>query len=344
MEIPTEIGRWQDSPEHEPVMPAQPMYLQRCAAPDAKQIQMGRYVRPDVWKHVLSYAIVFGPGFATSEGKLYHKGMSHSDCAPLLHEVSKHYPTIPDGGFVDSEARLLWGYHSFMPGMPANWGHFIWTYLLRLAFEKPGIPLLVRDNVPERFLDWARRLGFHDFIKAPDGVAVRRLHVNCTLARRYADTNQTASVLPSAVYALRHRLGAGLPRSPLTRLYVSRKHADWRIVLNEGELIDALRPHNFDVITPETMTIDEQLDVVGRAETIVMPIGGGSPLTMFAPEDCKIIELGFEGVRGLYASAVWADVLGQQYIRINGDTGEKRGPLAIDYDYTIDIGKVLGQL
>jgi len=342
--MPTVVGHWQDSLEHEHILAAQPIYLSRYAAPGEKTVRFTRYMRPDVWSHVLNEARVFGPGFAVADNKLYYKGMSHSDCAPLLREVVKCYSTIPDGGYVNDEARLLWGHHAFLPDMPSNWGHFIWTYLMRLAFEKPALPLLVSDKAPDRFLDWARRLGFQEFITGCDGTVARRLHVNCTLARRYDDADQTAGVLSAAAYALRHRLGVGLPRNPRSKLYVSRKHASWRTVVNEGELIDALKPRGFEVITPEIMTVGEQLDIIGRAGQIVMPIGGASPITMFAPEDCKVVELGFERIVGVYASAIWADVLGQPYVRINGATGEKRGPLDIDYDYKIDVERVLEQL
>ena len=332
------------------ILEEQPLYLQRISA-QPMPVSFGAYRRSDVWEATFNDVQVFGPGFlhqgvALPDG-VWHSGMSHSNHSMLLTAAMTHYPAIPDGGYLDAECRLLWGHHTFMPGIPSNWGHFLWTYLMRLAFVDPldeWLPLLVSDKVPERFLDWARSIGFHEFVRVADGTRVRRLHVNSVLAHRCADPGQTVAVLPSAVYALRHRLGVRLPDSPRVDLYLSRKNAGWRAVANEPELIDALKSRHFGIITPEAMTSDEQLSIITRARKIVVPIGGGSPITMLAPEDCQIIELGFPQIKGVFASAVWADVLGQRYVRVNGTPGEQRGPLAIDRDYMIDVNKVLEQL
>src|SRR3990167_6152126 len=160
------------------------MYLQRTPKLQAPTVSMMAYRRSDVWEAAFNDVQVFGPGFLHQGNALpdgvWHSGMSHSNHNKLLAAVMEHYPTLPDGGYLDAECRLLWGHHTAMPGIPSNWGHFLWTYLMRLAFVDPldeWLPLLVSDKVPERFLDWARRIGFYEFIRAADGARLRRLHV-----------------------------------------------------------------------------------------------------------------------------------------------------------------------
>ena len=154
------------------------------------------------------------------------------------------------------------------------------------------------------------------------------------------------SVLPSAVYALRQRLGVHKPPGiARTRLYIERgQSSPWRRVLNEAELIQALTARGFDCIQPETMTVDEQLTAMANAEVVVNPFGGASAMTMFAPEDCRVIELSFPGVAGVFAGSLWADVLGQQYERVDGVPGEQTGKLAIDRDVTVPVEDVLRRL
>lgn len=324
------------------ILPAQPLYLQRQPSTTGHAIELRTYARAEVRQTTLHNARLYGPGIAYAAEGPHFAGMTYSNRSDYIDTVLKHCP-LPDNGTLDAEGTLLWGYHTYMPDIPCNWGHFIWTYLLRLTFTA-SCPLVVSKKVPERFLDWARALGFSEFIKVDDGVAVRTLHVPSVLCYRQNDEHGTIAVLPSAVYALRQRLGVGLPHQPRTKVYVARGKGSWRRVGNEGELVDALVACGFAVIYPDVMTVSQQLEAMASAEIVVIPIGGSSAITMFAPEDCRVIELAFPGIVGSFAASLWADVLGQRYERIDGCAGEQTGPLAIDRDYVVPVTEVLMRL
>ena len=322
----------------------QPLYLQRRTS--APGVQFVPYQRAAVRSVMLDDARVYGPGWAAHQGGLQFEGMTFSDhptwranCVPIDQGQS-----LVDE-YLDRELTLLWGYFTHDTSIACNWSHFIWTYLLRLAFTNSTTPLLVSERVPNRFLDWAREIGFSEFVKVQDGVRVRRLHAPGVLC--YRDVNGAVSVLPSAVYALRNRLGLGPPRpwASRTRIYVARgQSSPWRRVLNEAEVITELTARGFQCIQPETMTVGEQLEAMCNAETVVIPMGGASAITMFAPEDCKVVELTFPSFAGVFAGSLWADVLGQTYERVDGAAGERTGGLPIDRDFTAPVEEVLKRL
>ena len=315
----------------------QPLYLQRRTS--APGVQLVPYVRAAVRQTVVNNARVYGPGVVTHDGGSLFEGTTYSDHPQWLTPEPRHL-LVASEEYINRELTLLWGYYTWDTTTPCNWSHFIWTYLLRLAFTEPT-PLLVSERVPERFLDWARAMGFTEFVKVKDGVRIGRLWVPGVLCHR--DVNGAVSVLPSAVYALRQRLGVHKPPGiGRTRIYVERgPSSPWRRVLNEDELIAALTARGFECIRPETMTVGEQLTAMANAEVVVNPFGGASAMTMFAPEDCRVIELSFPGVAGVFAGSMWADVLGQTYERVDGVPGEQTGKLAIDRDFTVPVEEVL---
>ena len=317
------------------ILKPQPMPLLRPI--DGQNYQIVHYQRAGVTHRVFDNARVYGPGVVvTGDGVMHGAGMTYSDHPSFL---GRGEALTPEDAYVDEELTLLWGFHVWDETIPCNWSHFIWTYLMRLAFTDPT-SLLVSERVPDRFLDWARVLDFTKFVAVRDGDMVRRLHAPSVVCHR--DAQGMPSVLPSAVYRLRERLGIGLPPVGRTRIYIERgQSSPWRRILNEAELMTALTAQGFRCISPERMTVHEQLEVMAAAEVVVNPFGGASAITMFAPEDCRVVELAFPGIVGSFAGTMWADVLGQDYKRVDGVAGEQTGSLAIDKDYTVPVDEVL---
>ena len=91
-----------------------------------------------------------------------------------------------------------------------------------------------------------------------------------------------AAVRPSAV-----------PESeqpPSERIYISRRGADSRRVLNEEALMDALRPLGFTCYQMETLCQEEQIRLFVHAECVVSPHGAGLTNLLFSPS-ASVIEL-----------------------------------------------------
>ena len=251
----------------------------------------------------------------------------------------KDYDSVPDGGYLEGEHVLCWGMNNF--------GHWLFTYLMRLTLlywrsELLNKKILVKDGIPKRFVDLLRRMGFNNIVFAKDGVKVEKLWVPSVVTYRGNYEDRIAYLYPPAVHLLRRLVLKNLeyPHPVRERLYLSRRNSEWRRVENEEDLAIALASLNVKRVYIEELPIEQQLDLIARAELIVIACGGGSPMTMFAPFDCRIIELNVPNMAGTFGSLCWAHVLGNEFHRIDGKPTEKKGPLEIDRDYRIDVGLV----
>jgi capsular polysaccharide biosynthesis protein len=82
-------------------------------------------------------------------------------------------------------------------------------------------------------------------------------------------------------------------KGPRPRLvYASRRQlGSWREFANEPEIESALAALGFVVISPETMTLDEQIAAFSRAEVVVGPHGSALANAGFAPPGCLIVDI-----------------------------------------------------
>jgi hypothetical protein len=88
----------------------------------------------------------------------------------------------------------------------------------------------------------------------------------------------------------------GLPTAraglPAKRIYVSRKHAAVRRIVNEDELADLLQSANFELLELESMTWDEQIAIFARAEVVLAPHGAALANIAFCEPGSMIAEIG----------------------------------------------------
>ncbi|MGH7884442.1 MAG: glycosyltransferase family 61 protein, partial [Thermodesulfobacteriota bacterium] len=74
-------------------------------------------------------------------------------------------------------------------------------------------------------------------------------------------------------------------------LYLSRKDAATRRIVNEDETISLLEKYDFKIITLDNLTVEEQVDIFSRAKIIVGPHGAGFSNIVFCNSGADIIEL-----------------------------------------------------
>ena len=75
------------------------------------------------------------------------------------------------------------------------------------------------------------------------------------------------------------------------RVYVSRKDAPQRVLLNEVEVEAAVRKLGFKVVTLTGMSVRDQIALFSRAKCIVGPHGAGLTNVMFAPPGATVVEI-----------------------------------------------------
>lgn len=85
---------------------------------------------------------------------------------------------------------------------------------------------------------------------------------------------------------VRERLRAGPPR----RLYISRVDAGRRLVLNDAEIFDTLKPYGFERVIPGQLPIEQQLNLFASAEVVIGPHGGAFTNLVACRHGTTIIE------------------------------------------------------
>lgn len=73
-------------------------------------------------------------------------------------------------------------------------------------------------------------------------------------------------------------------------VYVSREDADYRRILNEDEVLDALEPYGFEKYVLSERSMAEDVSLFAQADVIVAPHGAGLTNALYA-DDATVVEL-----------------------------------------------------
>lgn len=140
----------------------------------------------------------------------------------------------------------------------------------------------------------------------------------------------TGSPAPAAVAWLRQEFLKSKPSAASSpkRIYLTRRDAAQRRVLNETEVVAFLEAAGFSVICPGELSLAEQIDLFRNVEIVVAAHGAGATNMVFAPPGATLIELfGDNYINGCFWAL--ANVLGQKY-------GFVTGPATwLDYEISI---------
>jgi len=127
------------------------------------------------------------------------------------------------------------------------------------------------------------------------------------------------------------RAGARRPE----KIYISRRDASWRRVLNDDELIKHLEGKGYTVITPGELPLAEQIASFARAKRIISLHGAGLANVAFCSPDCSLIEI-FPRNRGTPAFCVLAAAVGCSYLTYVSDDVVAGGRADVD-DIMLDV-------
>jgi capsular polysaccharide biosynthesis protein len=229
---------------------------------------------------------------------------------------------------IASPARIVDQTCVFLGGS-ANFGHFLYEYLMRLAViarveRLQRLPVVVYEDTPPRFQEFLDLAGIDASrrIYVPRGVPMGFASLWMPSCSIYRDRLGQLNIWPEALLLLRAqinkaqqaRVGEGR-----TRLYFSRSSAGNKRLVNESELLPLLVAKGFQIIDPALLSAQDQIKLVSNAEIIWCPLGAASAISMFAPDDCVVIEMvGDNKIFGAYNAIVAARVAGRPYHRIVG--------------------------
>jgi capsular polysaccharide biosynthesis protein len=74
-------------------------------------------------------------------------------------------------------------------------------------------------------------------------------------------------------------------------IYISRKNAQSRRIINEEEIIELLQAFNFKTVFLEDLSIQEQITIMSSAKTIITPHGSALANVVFCNPETHVIEI-----------------------------------------------------
>ncbi len=273
-----------------------------------------------------------------------------------------HDRTIANGPFV--AGRVLPDGQRFVISLPApairvdrpcvllggdeNYAHWVIRNLLKLVLvdtrpELAALPLLLNDDLRPYQREFLELLAIGDarLIKVPRGVVVacRDLAVPTQLR------NHPRMI--EGIEWLRARLAAWMAPGPAhDLLFVSRRDAPVRVLLNERELEASLHSLGFATVVPGAMPVREQIHAFSSAAVIVAPHGAGLANLVFAPRGATVIEIASSNIAQMSDFRHIARALDQRIVTLVSDDYDLTRPetLAANWDYRADVSRVLGAL
>lgn len=232
-----------------------------------------------------------------------------------------------------------------------NYYHFVLEHVSRLmAFDHRTINRMpVRWAVPANLLPYQSRLlelaGISDsqLIRiAPD-----RPHRFRRLIAPVPSAKGGKKFDPELATWFRTAISSRLPTRPSVKLYLSRKTANRRSLLNEQEVIRRLRERGFKCIVPELLDVSEQIAYFSSASVIVSPSGAALTNMVFMPPGGIVVVMHtryvLTGPFSLHFDDL-ATACGHEYRSVECDVTAFRTSRAVDADFTVDIDQLLAQI
>ena len=148
---------------------------------------------------------------------------------------------------------------------------------------------------------------------------------------------------------LRARVADHMSSPALARdlVFVSRRDSNLRVMHNEAELEEALKPLGFTTFVAGEAPVTEQIRVFSRARVIVGAHGAGLTNLIFAPPGAFVLEIATPGSLGMEEFRFIAGAMGQRIVTLVADRpGDNARPdlIPLKWNFYADVPQVLGTL
>jgi capsular polysaccharide biosynthesis protein len=176
-----------------------------------------------------------------------------------------------------------------------QWARGYYHWMLEVL---PRIHLLRGSGIPiEKYVVNACKSRFQDETLTALGIdEASRIEVEpdepfCVRARELVVPSDVPLVSPAWACAfVRGEFLGGPIRGGRRRLYVSRRTADARKVLNEDEVSEVLATFGFEEVVADQLSIPEQAETFASASVVVGPHGAGLTNLVFCKPQTKVVE------------------------------------------------------
>jgi len=214
----------------------------------------------------------------------------------------------------------------------ANFYHWVFDMLPRIGLARAaGLPEPDHWIVPATKLGVSRELLTRCGVDASRCIALGRFsHVECEQLIVTSAPGWICEPQPRTAAFLREALGPATPPDPSKRIYLGRRGR--RKLVNEQEVISALKPLGFVEVYLEGLGLSQQNDAVAGASCVVAPHGAGLAHLVHANPFGALIEILPED----YPNPTFALLAGACGMRY-GCVAAKRAPGAREHRTRADI-------
>ena len=173
--------------------------------------------------------------------------------------------------------------------------HWFTDSMMRLTLVKNELkdfPIIITEDLFE--IDYIRKsieLLNVDFklINRNDLIEIKNLKIA-------SHVSNSGNYNKKAITTVRRELKNGVVKStPEKRLWISRRNSDYRRIKNEDKLLPILKEFNFELVTPEEMTLEDSIRLFNSASIVGGLHGGGLTNMLFMQEDTSVIEIRRDG-------------------------------------------------
>jgi hypothetical protein len=223
-----------------------------------------------------------------------------------------------------------------------NYGHFLVEILPRLSLNvgayPDDVPILLHKNSRPFALPMLDHIGIDCAMVEWVGdapVDVRTL---------YWPTRNTFHPLDNSPHSIAYLQDLGQRArkcAPDRRLFVSRRDATNRQLLNEDEVFAVLEPHGFERVTAGLMSFEQQIQKFAEARVVVAVCGAALTNLVFMPRGGRVVMLTPESMAGWF---FWdlSSQCGHELVVVYGETSDRFGPVTLDF--TVDARAITSLL
>ena len=236
-------------------------------------------------------------------------------------------------------------------GGDGNYSHWLERYLLKIAVVDGDprftrMPMLVNEDLRPFQSQYLELLGIgaDRLVKAPRDALIRcrRLAIPTML--------RDPALIQFGIAWIRQRLSACIAAPPPDGsgelVYLSRRDAGSRRLVNEADLIRALEPMGFRVLVGAEMTVRAQIEAFSRIRVVVAPHGAGLANLIFAPSGAFVLEIQSAKMLQMSEFESIARQRGQRFARLVShdfipEHGASKG---MHQDFRVDVSEVVQTL
>jgi len=234
-----------------------------------------------------------------------------------------------------------------------NYGHWMLNHLARLYYcdnQEEDTFYIVGGSTNPRYLELLHLFGIEqkNIFKIEPGMVLSIDNLTVPQMPWHSLSERTMWWSPGSIKFVREKLGsenASLSNAKIN-VFLTRKNARWRRVINEDQLFDYARKYDFVRMDPADLGINQQLDIGKQTKALITPLGANVNFFLNLPKGASVMELAppmeamnvhpyfIPAARLSYEQIVGVPKSLEEVVKENHHQHEAS---AIDLDYIIDF-------